>query len=167
MADDSRVALAQRMVSELPKFGSWANGFRDFETPWGKIGFRQAAILWVLRFDLLDKGNVSPTGLAEFHRVQPSVITRALARLEAGGFIERHADPADGRRAVIVMTDRGRRISEYIEKLYISDMLAGMAFLDDAQVAELDRNVERLSRIVESLEREHRDGASQLKPRGE
>lgn len=152
MGEDSRSALAMRILTSLPKFGSWANGIREFETPHGKVGFRQIAILWFLRYELPPGENVSPSQIAAFNSVQPSVITRALAKLEAAGFIQRAVDPSDHRRFHITMTDKGMEISTFVEKLYMDDLLASMSGLDDAQIDELDRNVGLLDDLVVDLQ---------------
>lgn len=152
MSEDPRVALAVRMLTSLPKFGAWASGVREFETPHGKVGFRQLAILWYLRHELRSGEHVSPSQIAAYNAVQPSVITRALAKLEASGLIERAVDPADHRRFHIAITDKGMEISTFVEKLYVDDLLDSMANLDDARVAELSRNVALLDSIADELQ---------------
>mgnify|MGYP000479316547 CR=1 FL=1 len=76
-----RLTLARTMLNSLPRFGQWADTVREFETPFGTIGYRQASILWLLRYELIPPSDMTPTGFAHFYRVQPSVVTRALAKL--------------------------------------------------------------------------------------
>jgi len=140
------------MVNILPTFGHWASGIRDFQTPYGRLGSRQVAILWLLRHDVIPADRLSPTRIAEFHHVQPSVVTRALARLEDGGFVERSLDEIDRRRTHLEITDKGRQASEYVENLYIHEMLAGMQDLTDEQVAALERSMDALSQVAQVLE---------------
>lgn len=154
------------MVATLPAFGHWANSFRDFDTPYGRVGFRQLSVLWAIRYRLIPDDDVSPSRLAEFHDVQRSVITRALAKLENAGFVVRKSDPHDKRRAHIEITQRGRRLSEFVEDLYTREMLASMSFLDDNQVAELRRNVETLGRIVSELEDRRASRTSEIARHG-
>lgn len=153
MSEEFRAALALRMLRRIPRFGAWARGVREFETPHGKIGFRQIAILWFLRYELPPGEAVFPSQIAAFSAVQPSVITRALAKLEDAGLIERAVDTDDHRRFRITMTEKGREISIFVEKLYMDDMLASMAHLDMAQMEEFDRNIELLDAITDNLER--------------
>lgn len=162
MPDTARADLARQMMRTLPAFGNWANSFRDFETPYGKVGFRQLAILWILRHGLIPEEDISPSRLATYHRVQPSVVTRALDKLEAGGFIVRSVHPADGRRFRITMTAKGREVSEFVERLYVEDMIDSMAFLDDAGIDDLQRNVSTLARIVDDLERRRLERGTRL-----
>ena len=156
MNERERYNLALQMVSELPKWGQWATGFRDFETPWGKVGFRQLAILWALRYEQIPQSEFSPSRLAQLHDVQPSVITRALARLEAGQFIERKRDPNDGRSYRIVMTERGRELSVYVEKLYVDDITSAFARYSDDDLEMLRSSIAKLTQIVSQLESRQR-----------
>lgn len=161
MGGKVRADLAMRIVTALPKFGSWANGFREFDTPHGRVGFRQLTILWFLRYESPPGESVSPSQIAAYSSVQPSVITRALAKLEAAGLIERAIDPDDHRRFQITITDKGLEVSIFVEKLYIDDILASMADLDDGEITELARNVEILDGIADELQErqtKHRAG---------
>lgn len=150
--ENSRLTLAHTMLTSLPRYGLWAEAVREFETPYGTIGFRQAAILWVLRYELLPADEMTPTGFAHFHRIQPSVVTRALSKLEHGGFIERRIDPEDTRVSRISITQQGMDISVYIEQLYVDDLLAALSPISDDEMATLTRSVHILNTIVERLE---------------
>lgn len=140
------------MVTTLPGFGHWANGIRDFQTPYGRLGTRQVAILWLLRYEVIPPERLSPTRIAEFHHVQPSVVTRALAKLEEGGFIERSMDGMDRRRTHLEMTDKGREASEFVEELYVREMMAAMHDLDEGQISDLERSMSALGQVVAVLE---------------
>lgn len=153
---DDRRQLAARMVHVLPSFGEWATAVRDFETPYGKLGYRQAAILYAMRYGLISDGTVSPSQLADYYGVQPSVITRVLVRLEGSGFISRRTDPNDGRGQTIQITELGTTISVHTEELYVGDMLDSMAFVDADQLDELGRTLDTLSRIVDDLQAKRR-----------
>lgn len=152
MTEDERRYLAGRMVRELPRFGRWALAVRDFETPFGKVGYRQLAILWALRYNLTPTNDVSPSDFAVHLEVQPSVVTRVLAKLESSGFIERTTDPNDGRRYHIQITQKGPHVSEVVEELFVQELLAGVSFLDDEGIAALTKHVAILSKVVTILE---------------
>jgi DNA-binding MarR family transcriptional regulator len=143
--------LASLMVTSLPKFGRWAEAIRDYETPWGKVGYRQLELLWCIRHHLAAEGDPTPSALAGYYDIQPSVITRVLARLEAHGFVTRQSDPGDGRRSYIRITDTGVLVSKYVEELYIQEVLAAVAGLEPAALAELQRAVTMLDRISDTL----------------
>jgi DNA-binding MarR family transcriptional regulator len=153
MTDQERVELAQRIVASLPKFGTWAHTVTVFKTPFGKIGFRQAAILWAIRYHLVPEDAVSPSSLADLYHIQPSAITRALARLEKSQFITRRINPEDGRGFRISITDTGLQVSEYIEHLFTFEVHQSLETVPDEDIAELRRSVETLDRLVDDLER--------------
>ena len=57
----------------------------------------------------LDREGLSSIGdLALAERVRPQSMTQTIADLEAQGLIARQADPGDGRRTLVALTDRGR-----------------------------------------------------------
>jgi MarR family transcriptional regulator, organic hydroperoxide resistance regulator len=53
---------------------------------------------------------ISAGDLARLLHVHPSTLTGILDRLERGGLIRRRSDPRDGRRALLGLTDKGRRL---------------------------------------------------------
>lgn len=55
-------------------------------------------------------GGISAGRLAEVMKIHPSTLTGILARLVTRGFVERHPDPDDARRAVLSLTDAGRGV---------------------------------------------------------
>jgi DNA-binding MarR family transcriptional regulator len=57
-------------------------------------------------------GSASPGDLALVLHVHPSSLTGVLRRLERGRFIRRRRDPSDGRRSILGLTNRGRRLAE-------------------------------------------------------
>ena len=150
--EQSRLSLAFTILTSLPRFGRWAEGVREFDTPYGTIGYRQAAILWLLRYELLPPDEMTPTCFAQFHRVQPSVVTRALAKLEHGGFVERAIDPHDTRVSRISITPTGMAISIYIEQLYLEDLRSALEPVSDQEIANLQQSVVTLNQIADRLD---------------
>ena len=59
----------------------------------------------------LDRGGpATPSALARLEQISPQSMGATLGALEAKGLIERRADPGDGRRAVLSVTDAGSRL---------------------------------------------------------
>jgi DNA-binding MarR family transcriptional regulator len=59
----------------------------------------------------LDRGGpATPSALARLEQISPQSMGATLGALEARGLIERRADPADGRRAVMSLTDAGLQV---------------------------------------------------------
>ena len=55
------------------------------------------------------EGRKSIGDLAALERVRPQSMTQTIADLESDGLIERSADPSDGRRTLVELTERGRK----------------------------------------------------------
>jgi DNA-binding MarR family transcriptional regulator len=93
------------------------------------------------------RGPASPGELATAERVQPQTLTRTLASLEAAGLLARDADPDDGRRSVLAITDSGRDALR-------DDMQQRDAWLRQVITGELSHTERELLRLAgELLER--------------
>lgn len=91
-------------------------------------------------------GPMSPRELAERERVQPPSMTRVIAALAEGGFIERNPHPTDGRQTVVALTETGR---EYVD----AEVSARERWLD-ARLAELTADERAvLCRAAEIIDR--------------
>jgi DNA-binding MarR family transcriptional regulator len=55
-------------------------------------------------------GPATPSALARLEQISPQSMGATLAALESRGLIERHADPEDGRRSVMSVTEAGRQV---------------------------------------------------------
>jgi DNA-binding MarR family transcriptional regulator len=139
------------MVLILPAFGRWASAMRDFETPYGKAGIRQLEVLYVLRHDLLDPTVPTATAMAEIFQIQRSVLTRILAKLEAGGHITREPDPGDGRASRIAITENGKLLSDYVERQYFREMSQALGEVGEDDVACLERSLEIFTKVLANL----------------
>lgn len=149
----SRSELALNMVTILPRWGSWAAYMSEVDTPYGRIGYRQTSIMWILRKGTIDgklNHNTSSVIAAEIG-VQNSVITRASDHLVHLGLIKRTTSPDDRRRQLLTLTPDGIRASEYIQDLYTTAIQDAMSGLDDDTIVELQGSVEVLSRIISTL----------------
>ena len=150
------------MVQVLPGFGSWASSIRDFETPYGRVGLRQLSILYIMRYPSKPDVEPTPRYLANAFDIQPSVITRSLARLEEQGFIERVKDTSDRRVARLSITEKGRDVSIFVERLFVNEMLKSIAFLNDDRMEELSGWIETLAEVRDDLNTRKNLGISDL-----
>lgn len=152
MSDSSKAsALATRMVHTLPGWGMWANDLRDFETPYGRVGFRQASVLWVLVNNVLPERSRTPTGIAKHFSVQNSAITRAVDKLELGGYLTRRVSDRDRRVQFLEATERGSNVSDWIQSLYTAPLLRELENLTPAEMESLAEHVEMLYRMISSI----------------
>lgn len=150
-ASTSNKELAARMVQTLPGWGVWAVDVRDFKTPYGSIGFRQASILWVLRYRRIPDIERTPTGIAKYFGIQNSAITRAVDKLEQGGYLVREVAFEDRRRHYLVPTQKGEDISMWIEQLFTEPLQSVLDQLPSDELAALDVQVDNLFSILQKV----------------
>lgn len=93
-ANDLKVALG-RVVRRL----------RQGHAP-GELTLSEVSVL-----SRLDRyGPATPGSLADGERVRPQALGATIAVLEQRNLVDRTADPADGRRVLMSITDDGRRV---------------------------------------------------------
>ena len=93
---------------------------------------------------------LTPKEIAAATFVTPSGLTSRLARLEKMGLISRHADPSDGRGALIKITAAGKRVADRgieivvaIEDRFINELSTQMK-------KGLDQSMTRLIKTLDS-----------------
>lgn len=89
------------------------------------IDCERAAFLVMRR--VVSEGPIRVTDLARDLGLDPSTISRHLRSVERRGWVERHADPADRRAALVYATSEGERVVARLEaerRSYISGVLA-------------------------------------------
>ncbi|MGO4533874.1 MarR family winged helix-turn-helix transcriptional regulator [Leifsonia sp. 2MCAF36] len=59
---------------------------------------------------LVREGSGTIGRLSEFERVRPPSMNRTVNRLEEAGYVQRTADASDGRKVVVVPTERGAEV---------------------------------------------------------
>jgi len=65
----------------------------------------QLLMSWVV-----NEGPMRASALAEMAESDPSTVSRQVAHLVKDGYLERRADPADGRASLLVASERGREL---------------------------------------------------------
>jgi DNA-binding MarR family transcriptional regulator len=76
-------------------------------------------------------------------QVHPTSITSAVDRLEAQGFVERHAHPTDGRTTLAVITRSGRRTVDGATEVLNDKVFADLG-VSEREVAQLYRLLEKV-----------------------
>jgi DNA-binding MarR family transcriptional regulator len=97
------------------------------------------------------EGAQSVSDLAQSERVRPQSMAQTVGDLEADGLVKRRADPADGRRALVELTEEGR-ITLAADRLRREGWLAGAIEheLSADEQALLSEAVELLRRLAEA-----------------
>jgi len=78
---------------------------KRMESNFGMTGPQRLVMRIVGRFPGIAAGRV-----AEILHVHPSTLTGILKRLESRGLLQRRTDPRDGRRALFMLTPKGRKL---------------------------------------------------------
>ena len=97
-------------------------------------------------------GPVTPGALAKVEQISPQSMGATLAALEARGLVARRPDPGDGRRAMMSVTEAGRRVLQ--DKRAARTQQLARALSDGFTPAELDQLVAAaplLERLAQSL----------------
>jgi DNA-binding MarR family transcriptional regulator len=93
------------------------------------------------------------TELAADERVTQPAITLLVNRLARRGWLERVADPTDGRAVLVSLTATGAEALAQLRAEYRALLHEEMATLDDDEVTTLADAVEILDRLIERLGR--------------
>ena len=107
----------------------------------------------ILLAPLIDMGPLRSSALADAGHVDPSRASRMIAHLVELGYVERQADPADGRASIIAITDAGRDAFDRLRKQrdrFLAAVVAGWPERDRKRLAAL------MTRFVSDLCREER-----------
>ena len=91
---------------------------------------------------------MSPTELSDVLLRSSGGVTQILDRLESGSLIERSSDPADRRRVLVGLTDKGVRVARQAGAAYKAERDRILADLSDAEVRRIDASVTRLLEVL-------------------
>ena len=101
----------------------------------------------------LDRGGpTTPGALARQEQISPQSMGATLGALEARGLIERAADPADGRRAVMSITDAGLELLRSRRHAKVQQLARALATeftpAERDQLADIAPLLERLAQSI-------------------
>ena len=94
---------------------------------------------------------LTPKEIAAATFVTPSGLTNRLARLEKLGFINRQADPRDGRGALIKITPAGKRVADRGIEIVVETQDRYMNELSTQLKKGLDQSMTRLIKTLDSV----------------
>jgi DNA-binding MarR family transcriptional regulator len=105
-------------------------------------------------------GPLTPSELARLEQVQRPTATRTLGCLEREGLIDRTADPADGRSALVAVNGAGRERLRRLRGRKNAFLAKRMRGLPADDVATLERAAQILEGMLESEGAPARRGGS-------
>jgi DNA-binding MarR family transcriptional regulator len=100
---------------------------------------------------VLSAGPRRITELAWHERVTQPAITLLVNRMAERSWVERVADPSDGRAVLVSLTQEGEQALAQLRAEYRELLHAEMTQLDDRDVDALARSVEILDQLIERL----------------
>lgn len=98
----------------------------------------------------LEEATRTPKELADFERVSAPSMSRTIGALVEGGLATRTPDPADGRQAIIALTDAGARAVRRTRRSRDQWMLARLRDLTPEEREVLARASAILARVAAS-----------------
>ncbi|MEJ2858623.1 MULTISPECIES: MarR family winged helix-turn-helix transcriptional regulator [unclassified Saccharothrix] len=107
VSDEVQLALAERIGTAMVRLNKM---HACVASHMSKSGMDKAS--FVLLANLSQLGPCRSSALAEAVFSDPSTVSRQVATLVKEGWVERRADPDDGRASVLAVTDAGQRLLE-------------------------------------------------------
>jgi len=93
------------------------------------------------------RGPLTPSELAEAEGIRRPTATRAIARLEEDGLIERTPDPEDGRSSILVVSAQGRAHLRRLRKRKNAYLAKRLRALDPSELETLAAAAAILDRL--------------------
>ncbi|MBC6459891.1 winged helix-turn-helix transcriptional regulator [Actinomadura sp. HBU206391] len=129
-----------------------AQALRIRIAPYGVVPGQFAQLL-----ALFEQEGVTQNQLCDQVRIDQSTMAHTLQRMERDGLVERTPDPADRRRALIMLTERTRALeSSLVQAAEEVNAVATRGFTED----EAARCLELVTRMIDNLEADSATGAS-------
>lgn len=100
----------------------------------------------------LDRGGPSTSAeLARLEQISPQSMGATLAALEARGLVGRSADPADGRRVVLALTDEGRHLVNKRRDGRVDQIAAALAGFTEPELHRILAAAPLIERLADHL----------------
>jgi DNA-binding MarR family transcriptional regulator len=96
-------------------------------------------------------GSVTTAELARREQLTPQTMGGTVAVLEDRGLVARTADPADGRRWLLTVTDAGRAALSSERNAVTDRMAAAMASFTSEEIATLDAAASLIQRLADQF----------------
>jgi DNA-binding MarR family transcriptional regulator len=104
-------------------------------------------------FNVVRAGRVRLAEVAEQQGMNPTLLSRTVAKLAAGGLVKRTPDTDDRRAGWLEPTAAGIRLAERIRRQRTAAIEAGLSRMSDEDRATLEGALPALERLAEALRR--------------
>lgn len=121
-----------------------AQALRIRISPFGVVPGQFAQLL-----ALFEREGLTQNQLCDQVRIDQSTMAHTLRRMERDGLVERVPDPADGRRALVMLTERVRELEgDLVQAAQEVNAVATRGFTDEEVATCLDL----IARMIDNLE---------------
>ncbi|MCW2905850.1 MAG: regulatory protein MarR [Actinomycetia bacterium] len=97
-------------------------------------------------------GPATSSALAKEEQISPQSMGATLAALEARGLVARHADPEDGRRAVLSVTGAGQQVLRDKRSARVAQLAQALSgAFTPAELSQLRAAAPLLERLAQSI----------------
>ena len=90
--------------------------------------------------------NATQKEIADFLHISPPSVATSLKRMEDSGLVVRIADKKDARRNNLRLTEKGKKLSEYADNLFLSADEATFSDFTDEEIETLIKFLERMKK---------------------
>lgn len=150
-ADAGRAAHFETVARLQSAIGRSARLLR--ETATGGLTPTQQAVLGAL----LREGPRQLTELAAAERINPTLLSRVVGRLEDEGLVRRSAQEQDRRAYLVTITDQGRALAQGIRADRCQALAQRLTLLEPAHASALFDAVPALEALADELTADRKD----------
>jgi DNA-binding MarR family transcriptional regulator len=150
MPSESELAVADAVGTEVIRLVRLVERRRDRYHAEHPNAIERAA--YHLFVHLVKDGPQRACALAEAVHSDPSTISRQIGQLVRLGYVERTADPGDGRASLLAATAEGRRVFEENRRIRNESLARLLSTWSDADRADLRRLLGRFATDLENLD---------------
>lgn len=95
---------------------------------------------------LSENDNATQKEIADFLHISPPSVATSLKRMEESGLVVRVADKKDARCNNLKLTEKGKKLSEYADNLFLSADEATFSDFKDEEIEILIKFLERMNK---------------------
>lgn len=103
---------------------------------------------WRVMAVCADAPGISATDIGQRTQMDKVAVSRAVAGLLERDFLDRAVAPDDGRRTLLDLSEKGRKIYDTIVPLALAEEARLLAALSDQEASDLARLMEKLARVA-------------------
>lgn len=132
-----------RLSAELVRHQRLLHVLKTVLSSWSPGNLDQGA--WTLLLTLVKDGPRRQGELADCVLLEPSTVSRRVGQLVQLGYVERRADPGDGRAVQLVATEAGRQAFDVVRLRRLELVRQLFAHWDEDDVETFDRLLRRMN----------------------